>query len=194
MKEMIPLDQVYLLQLSNQGFNLEDFKERKISIAIRSMKLKGLLAEDTSITKAGKDLWDSLFQEGEELSLNKIEKTETDFELFWKAFPSTDTVKQGDKVLFRGSRNLKNDREKCKIKFHQILSEGEYSAQEIISALKYEVQLKIEKSIKEKANKLTYLKNSHAWLTQRSFEAFIEEAKESEIKPIKKSPNWDAIA
>ena len=194
MKELIPLDQIFLLQLSNEGYNLEDFKEKKISILIRGMKLKGWLNDEGHITKAGKEVWDSMFLPEEEIELNKLQKHEDDFDKFWKKFPATDTVKTGSKILCRGSRSLKNDKDKCRIKFHQILSEGEYTAEEIIRALEYEVQLKIEKSLETRTNKMTYMKNSHAWLTQKAYEAFIEEAREAVLKPIKKQTNWDTVA
>lgn len=188
------MDEVFLLQLAIQGYNLEDFNERRIALMIKKLVRNGFLSENGQVTQAGKDLYASLFSDGDELQLNKIEQVEDDFEKFWKAFPPNDTVKVEGKILYKGSRTLKQDKDKCKIKFHQILSEGEHTAADIIKALNYEVQLKIEKSIKEKTNKLSYLKNSHAWLNQRAFEGFIDEAKEVEVIKVKKPSSWDTIA
>jgi hypothetical protein len=56
--------------------------------------------------------------------------------------------------------------------------EGEYTLTDLIAALEYDVLQKKENSVKQKANKLTYLQNSLTYLNQRSYEPFIELIKE----------------
>jgi hypothetical protein len=75
----------------------------------------------------------------------------------------------------------------CKAKLNAILQEGEYTIEELIAALKYEVLQKKENSYASKINKLCYMQNSLTYLNQRSFEPFIElirEGKTIEEKPI----------
>jgi hypothetical protein len=54
------------------------------------------------------------------------------------------------------------------------LIEGEYSASILINALLYDITQKKEMSVKTGNNKLSYMQNSLTYLTQRSYEPFIE--------------------
>ena len=65
-------------------------------------------------------------------------------------------------------------KEDCKVKFNNILLEGDYTCDELIAALEYEVLQKKENSIKTKTNRVTFMQNSLTYLNQRSFEPFIE--------------------
>lgn len=111
------------------------------------------------------------------IKLVKKKASTSYFDRFWEAFPSTDTFTYND-VKFEGSRALKMDKEKCKLQFNNILNEGDYSAQDIIDAVKYDVLQKKKNSYKTKQNKLQYIQNSLTYLRQRSFEPYIELAKE----------------
>ena len=69
-------------------------------------------------------------------------------------------------------------KEDCRLKFDKILLEGEYTAQQLIEALNYEVLQKKENSITTNSNRLTFMQGSSVYLNQRSFEPFIELIKE----------------
>jgi hypothetical protein len=99
------------------------------------------------------------------------------FEQWWKAYPGTDTFTHKGEI-FTGTRGLRVNKEECKIKFDKILGEGEYTANDMLEALQFDVLQKKENSVKAKANKLTYMQNSFSYLNQRSFEPFIELIKE----------------
>jgi hypothetical protein len=58
------------------------------------------------------------------------------------------------------------------------LSEGEYTADDLVAALEFEVLQKKENSVKTGTNKMTYMQNSMTYLNQRTFEPFIELVKE----------------
>jgi hypothetical protein len=58
------------------------------------------------------------------------------------------------------------------------LEEGEYTLEELVEALRFDVLQKKENSVKTNTNKLTYMQNSLTYLNQRSFEPFIELIKE----------------
>ena len=54
------------------------------------------------------------------------------------------------------------------------MNEGDYTAEQLIEALKIEISQKVNMSMKTKQNRLTYMQNSLTYLNQRTFEAFIE--------------------
>ena len=56
----------------------------------------------------------------------------------------------------------------------QILNEGDYTPQQLIAALKFEIEQKVLESMRRGNNRLTYMQNSLTYLNQRTFEAFIE--------------------
>ena len=74
----------------------------------------------------------------------------------------------------KGARGLKANKDECKIKFDKIVNEGEYTGEELINAMIYDVQQKKENSVKTSTNRLSYMQNSLTYLNQRSFEPFIE--------------------
>jgi hypothetical protein len=114
----------------------------------------------------------------------KKKKTDTDFDKWWNKYPGTDTFSYKGES-FTGTRGMRVKKEDCKVKFNNILSEGEYTAQDLIAALEYEILQKKENSLKTKVNRLTFMQNSLTYLNQRSFEPFIELIREG--KTIKES-------
>jgi hypothetical protein len=167
------VDEVYLLQLAIQNYNLEDFKEKKISILIKKMTRNGLLTEEGIITEAGKKLWESLFQEGEELQLNKIEQTVDDFEIWWQAYPANNGFEHKGKK-FPVTRSMRVKKDDCKVKFHSIISEGQYTPGQLINAIHTEVKARKEESVRKKENQLSYMKSTLPYLNARGFEGFID--------------------
>jgi hypothetical protein len=73
---------------------------------------------------------------------------------------------------------LRQNKDECRLRFDKILLEGEYTAAELIEALKFDVLQKKESSVKSGTNRLTYMQNSLTYLNQRSYEPFIELIKE----------------
>lgn len=178
-KNHIELSEIYLLQLAAIDHNLENFQEKKINVIIKKMQRNGLLDDNVYITQAGIDLLFSLEKEEGELQLNKIEKTEDAFELWWKEFPSGNGFEYKGKK-FPTTRNMRVKKEECKVKFHKILSEGEYTAEQLINAIQAEVQARKEDSITKKANQLTYMQSTLPYLNARGFEAFIDQPVKTE--------------
>jgi dsDNA-specific endonuclease/ATPase MutS2 len=83
----------------------------------------------------------------------------------------------------RALEHYAKGKEECKRKFKTILEEGEYTAQQLIDALKYEVEQKIERSIRERKNLMSYMQGSIPYLNQRTFEGFIELMKQKTDEP-----------
>ena len=175
-KNSYSLDIIYLLKLIETEHDVQPLYENsmRISAIYQSLRRKGLIAEDENkLTIVGKDLINYLSPEDTKRKFVKRKPQSTAFEEWWKTYPGTDTFSyQGRK--FRGTRALRKDKQACKIKFDAILLEGDYTSDQLIQALKYELEQKILMSIKTKQNRLTFMQNSLTYLNQRTYEAFIE--------------------
>lgn len=101
-----------------------------------------------------------------------------DFEKWWTAYPATDTFTYRTKV-FKGSRALRMNKLGCQVKFGSIMSKGEYTIEEMIGALELEKKQKMELSLQENRNKMSYFQNSETYLNQQTYAAYIELLKEN---------------
>jgi len=179
-KKSYSLDHVFLLKLIEEEADISQLCEdsAKVCALLQGLVRKGLITEQHKLTLQGKEILSFLETEGE-AKIVKKKASSSEFEEWWKAFPGTDTfTHKGTK--FEGTRSLRKDKENCKLKFDKILLEGEYTATDLIEALKFDVLQKKENSIRQKANKLTYMQNSLTYLNQRSFEPFIELIREGQ--------------
>lgn len=177
-KKSYSLDHIFLLKLIHENYDVSELIKNslKISAIHQGLVRKGLITDNGALTTIGVELLVFLDTK-EQTKLVKKKSTTSDFELWWKAFPGTDTFTHKGKT-FTGSRNLRQNPNDCRIKFDKILIEGEYTPQELIEALKFDVLQKKEASVKENTNKLKYMQNSLTYLNQRSYEAYIELIKE----------------
>jgi hypothetical protein len=173
-KKSYNLDIVYLLKLIEENYDIAPMYENsmKIDALYQSLIRKQLITDDNKVTLLGKDLLEFITIEKDNVTLPKRKPITTDFEEWWKNYPATDSFTVGNQV-FKGSRALRRGKEECKRKFKTILEEGTYTAEQLINALKYEVNQKIERSIKERKNILSFMQGSITYLNQRSFEGFI---------------------
>lgn len=171
------LDHVYLLLQIENGLDVRTLcgESLKLGTLHQSIYRKGFITFDDKLTLAGKEFISFMDQENvtPDVTYKKKKPNVSDFELWWKAYPPTDTFSHKGKT-FTGTRAMKVKKDECKVKFNRILEEGEYTAQELIEALNFEVGQKKDNSVKEKTNKLKFMQNSLTYLNQRTFEPFIE--------------------
>lgn len=168
------LDMVFLLLNDDQSSVKDYCKESpKLGALYQSLMRKGLVTEDGKITLTGKELLKFMDEPQQEATTVKKRVVVSGFDAWWKAYPGTDTFVHKDKK-FEGTRSLRTKKDDCKAKFNKILEEGEYTAEEMIEALEYEVLQKKENSVKTKTNRMTYMQNSLTYLNQRGFESYIE--------------------
>ena len=177
-KKSYNLDSVYLLKLIEDGQDIVPLYEdsMKISSLYQGLIRKGLISrDDEKITIEGKDLLDFISSNDDTPSPKMIKRKPvvTEFEEWWKNYPSTDSFTYKHKT-FKGSRSLRRAKNDCKAKFKAILNEGDYTAQKLIDSLKYEVNVKVERSLREGKNLMSYMQGSVPYLNQRTFEGFIE--------------------
>lgn len=174
-KQGYSLDQIYLLSLIYCEFDVVPMCTEcaKMGNILQSIIRKGLITEsEHKITTIGQELIQFMTEKAPG-KIIKHKPSTTEFEEWWKAYPGTDTfVYKSDK--FSGSRSLRQDKDNCRIKFNKIILEGEYTAAQLIEAMKYDVTQKKENSVKTHINKLSYMQNSLTYLNQRSYEPFIE--------------------
>ena len=173
------LDMVFLLKLAEEDVDIKLLcaESPKLGALYQGIYRKGLLTEDNKLTLAGKAVLQLLDKKEENVALKKKSVVEDDFNIWWKTFPGTDTFVHNG-VSFAGTRSLRAKKDECKLKLNKILAEGEYTIEELVQAIEYEVLQKKENSVKTSTNKLSYMQNSLTYLNQRTFEPFIELVRE----------------
>lgn len=174
------LDMVFLLKLAEEegaDLNFICKGNTKLEIILQGILRKGLITQQGKITLMGRNLINLLKEDAPEEKIVNLKSNADDFERWWKAFPGTDTFTHNG-VKFQGGRAFRNKKEDCQVKFNAILNEGDYTADDMIAAIEFEVLQKKENSIKHGSNRLTFLQNTLTYLNQRTFEPFIELIKE----------------
>lgn len=174
-KNSYSLDHIYLLKLVEANIDIQSMLDGSMKIAglYQSLVRKGLVSVSTQeITQAGRELLAYVDSEVKE-PMKKKKQSSSDFDKWWSAFPSTDNFEYKNKK-FMGSRALKRSRDECRIKFNKIIAEGDHTVDQIVDATLLDVFLKKEASVRQGENKLSYIQNSLTYLTQRSFEPFID--------------------
>lgn len=181
-KKAYSLDLIYLLKLINDEYDISALrKSMKIDMLYQTLIRKGLITDnDDKLTTLGKELI-AYMETKSSTKLAKKKVPSEEFDEWWKTYPGTDTFNHCNKH-FMGSRSLRQNKDECKLKFNKILLEGDYTAKDLIDALKYDVLQKKDNSVKNGTNKLSYMQNSLTYLNQRSYEPYIELIKEGQTQ------------
>jgi hypothetical protein len=194
-KRSYNLDIIYLLKLIEEQYDITPLYKDSMKIAslYQSLIRKGLITDtDEKLTVLGKDLLEFVGAQGGKKIIKRKPAT-TDFEEWYKSYPGTDSFEYKGKT-FKGTRAIRKGKDECRLKFDKILLEGDYTAEQLIAALKYEVLQKKESSVETNSNRLTFMQNSVTYLNQRSFEAYIElinEGNQVEVAPDKPEGGTD---
>lgn len=177
------MDQLVLLTWIHENIELDiSSRHTKIQTLYQSLIRKGLINDDGNIAKIGKELLEYMETKDPTKLVKKrapVEKKvveSSDFDRWWSAWPKNDTFDYNG-VHFTGDRSFKVNQDKCRILFANILKEGEYTVQNLIDALNLDVLRRKEASIKQKDNKLKYLRNSDKYLFQKDYEAVMDDVK-----------------
>lgn len=169
------LDVIFLLKLIDEQYDVSPLCEGSMKIAsvYQTLIRKALITkDDEKITTLGKDLLEFMNAKSTG-KLIKRKPATTDFEEWWKNYPGTDSFEYKGKK-FTGTRAIRKGKDECRLKFDKIILEGEYTAQQLIAALNYELLQKKESSVSTNSNRMTFMQNSVTYLNQRAFEAYIE--------------------
>ena len=185
-KTSYSLDIIYLLKLIEQNYDISElYKESvKINVLYNTLIRKGLITEtEDKLTILGTELLE--FIDSKASTKFKKKKFGNDgFDSWWENYPGTDKFEYKGRS-FPATRALRANKDECRTKFNKILLEGDYASEQLVEALKYDVQSKKDNSISTGTNKLSFMQNSLTYLNQRTFEPFIEIIKEG--KEIKKN-------
>lgn len=177
----IDLNNLFVLECLNEGTDIErHVTGSKIKAWKQNLYRKSLVTESGEVTTLGKELLISLKENNfspKEVIKKVVGTTDDAFDKWWKTYPSTDMFSYGG-VKFDGARGLRQKKEDCRKKFGEILLEGDYTGDDLVRALEYEIFMKKENSVKQKENKMKYMQNSLTYLNQRTFENFVDLAKE----------------
>jgi hypothetical protein len=174
-KRSYNLDIIYLLKLIEEQYDVAPLyaDSMKLSAVYQSLIRKGLITEtDEKLTVLGRDLLEFVEAKDSKKIIRRKPAT-TDFEEWWKTYPGTDSFEYKGKT-FKGTRAIRKGKDECRLKFDKILLEGDYTAAQLIEALKYEILQKKEASAATNTNRLTFMQGSVVYLNQRAFEAYIE--------------------
>lgn len=155
----------------------------KIAAWKQNLYRKSLITEKWEVTTLGKELLLALSSSrSPEGTIKKVRKEADDlFEQWWKTYPPTDAMVYLNRS-FPGSRGLRQKKEDCRKKFNEILLEGDYDAEAMIRALKTEILMKMNQSVRDGENKMRYMQNTATYLNQRTFENFMLPEGMQEIK------------
>lgn len=175
LKDGYTLDMIFLLKLIDEEFDIKTLAEggAKTDMLCQTLRRKGLVSEQFKITVLGRNLLEFMNSRAKTSKIVKKTQTFAEFEKWWAAFPGTDIFTHKGKS-FSGGRTLRVNKDECQLKLDSILAEGEYTIDQLIAALEYEVTQKKENSFKTGTNRLTYMQGSITYLNQRSFQNYIE--------------------
>lgn len=174
----LSLDLIYILEGFSQGIDVTtNINNAKAESWKQTLVRKGYIDESSGITKDGKELL-LLIGQGKSSTLKSLKNSKrqvisSSFDLWWKAYPSSDNFIYRGKT-FKGSRALRINRDQCILKFNKIIKEGEYKIEDMVAALELEKSLKMEESLRLNQNKMSYFQNSLTYLNQRTYEPFVE--------------------
>ena len=142
-KKSYSLDIIYLLKLIEQNYDISELcKENvKINVLYNTLIRKGLITEtEDKLTILGTELLE--FIESKSSTKFKKKKFENDgFDSWWESYPGTDKFEYKGKS-FPATRALRANKDECRTKFNKILLEGDYTSEQLVDALKYDVQSK----------------------------------------------------
>jgi hypothetical protein len=175
LKDGYTLDMVFLLKLIDEEFDIKTLAEggAKTDMLCQTLRRKGLVSEQFKITVLGRNLLEFMNSRAKTSKIVKKTQTFAEFERWWAAYPGTDIFTHKGKS-FSGGRTLRVYKDDCQLKLDAILAEGEYTVDQLIAALEYEVLQKKENSFKTGTNRLSYMQGSLTYLNQRSFQNYIE--------------------
>lgn len=180
----LDLNTIYLLEGFKEGTDLTLHTNASKAAAWKQTLIrKGLIDGANNILEAGNQLLLDIGTGSTSLVKKRREKQQislNSFDSWWKAYPGTDSFVYRGKT-FKGSRALRVKKDECVMKFAKILTEGEYTYTQLIAALELEKEQKMNTSLSTGQNKMSYFQNSLTYLTQRTFEPFIELLKDEKL-------------
>ena len=188
--QIVIIEAVYQSEFTFLGKILEIDKQRRL--LLQNLVRRGYLglfndelgfeiSENLYVTDLGEDIISNLRDRFESFKKEEITFNKTNFEQlfqeFWETFPASDKV-----LHYPRTRVLRTEQEKCKKLYKKLLED--YSHEEIINALKYEINMRMNNSTGKMFSDFKYMKASITWLNNKEFLAIMEIMKDDNIEKI----------
>jgi len=189
-KKSYSLDGIYLLSLINENKDISELckDSMKIQAIEQSLIRKGLITDEGVVTTLGKELL-IFINSKEKKKIVKTKSSSSDFDIWYKTYPGTNQFTYKGK-FFEGNRGFKVNPSGCRIEYDKIILAGVYTAEQLLKALEYEILQRKESSFKERKNNLTFMQSTYVYLSNKSFQGFIELIEQG--NSIKESENMDS--
>lgn len=177
LEEKIDLNSLFLLEAFEEGKDLAKYLENpKFDAWKQTLERKSLINEQGTLLTQGKIVLDNIRKQisrKQEKLVKNVSDEETPFDIWWRTYPGTNNfIINGKK--FKGTRTFRAEKDTCRVLYNMILKSGEYTHEELIEAIKLEVENRKEESYKTGEDKLKYLQNSATYLRQYSFDPYVE--------------------
>lgn len=176
-------EQYDLLDVYDRGFTMES-----ALLSYQFLERRELIVPDPVdknyyiISVDGKEFYESLLDRShgvETKNTPKLRRTLL-FEEWWNSYPSTGQWISEDGRKFLSARALRTGtKEENRKLYTKIINEGKYTHENMLEALKYEIEAKKKQSLSTNINNMNFMQGSITYLRQRTFEAFVELAKTS---------------
>jgi hypothetical protein len=178
-KEFIFLEKI--LEIDKQRRLLLQNLVRRGYLGLFNDELGFDISENLYVTDLGEDIIASLRDRFESFKREDINFTKTNFEQlfqeFWETFPTSDKV-----LHYPRTRVLRTEQEKCKKLYKKLLED--YTHDEIIKALKYEINMRLANSTGKMFSDFKFMKASITWLNNKEFLAILDIMKDDNIEKV----------
>jgi hypothetical protein len=181
-KKSYSLDALYLLNLISEEYDVTPMIEEsaKVKAIHSSLIRKGMITDDEKLTTLGLDLIEFVSKKSNKKFIKK-KIARSDFDDWWELYPTTDEFKMGNK-LFKGSRGLHTNKEKCRLIFNKVIDEGVLTKEDLMRALTYEVKMRKSNSLKKNSNELSWMKATESYINSAGWDSFLKISKESSVE------------
>lgn len=172
------LDSLFVLSLVDDGVDITQLGDENVELLMKGLIRKGLLSEEGKVTKLGTELLEFCETKASRLAIGKV-KDEA-FDRWWKEFPASNYFEYKGKV-FRGTQNKRLKQMECRSLFNKYVTTGEFTAEEIIGATAFHIEVAKDLSFQTGKNELSFISNTHTYLLNKKFEPFVERWKNKEV-------------
>lgn len=168
-----------LMQIEKQRILLLQNLVRRGFLGLNDEELGFELSYNLYVTDKGEEVISTLKQDFNNLKNMNVEFDKTNFEVkfneFWDTFPTSDKYS-----IYPRTRVLRSDQEHIRKNYRKILQD--YSHEEIMKALKYEIEMRKNNSNGKDYSNFKYMKAIATWLNTKEFLAINELMKEDTIE------------
>lgn len=169
-EEYFTMLNLYLESIEKEPVNFSGATDEVLA-ALESKAYCKIISKDgqriVTLRVIGRELIESIMDFTPKATKPKKGATNKLFDEFWELFPSTDAHS-----IYAKSRILKSNKKGCRDKYKTLIEKEKVKHSDIIKALRYEIEDR--KKTSGAKNKLSFMKNSSTWLTQREFEVILE--------------------